>query len=107
MTRVMFTKKITFLLNLMEIKQENPVIDFTKRTSSEQMRLFKLGLSKCDGIHNVSRHQIGRAMDILFFTDEGKVGVPKLGYEYWHEEWKKLGGAEMISWDKGHFEVEV
>jgi peptidoglycan L-alanyl-D-glutamate endopeptidase CwlK len=34
------------------------------RTKEEQIKLFKEGKSKCDGINNISKHQTGDAMDI-------------------------------------------
>ena len=48
------------------------------RTQEEQMLLFTSGLSKCDGIEKLSKHQSGRALDFYAYVD---------------------GEA---SWDKGH-----
>jgi len=39
------------------------------RTISDQQELFKKGLSKCDGIKNVSKHQSGLAFDIFAYKD--------------------------------------
>jgi peptidoglycan L-alanyl-D-glutamate endopeptidase CwlK len=34
------------------------------RTEQEQAKLFKAGKSKCDGIKTISKHQLGKAIDI-------------------------------------------
>lgn len=42
------------------------------RTAKEQNKLFKRGLSRCDGYKNVSYHQPDRARDIAIIDDKGK-----------------------------------
>jgi hypothetical protein len=103
MNRIEFTDKISELLQQMVSEGESPIIDFAKRSTEEQARLFKAGLSKCDGVKIVSKHQVGRAMDILFIRD-GQIGEPVEGYQYWHDKWVEMGGAKMIEWDRNHFE---
>ncbi len=106
MTRVEFTKNICSLILEMIAQGERPLLDYVKRSDEEQLRLYDLGLSQCDGTHNVSQHQRGRAADIYFLSDDG-MGIedPLFGHEYWHEVWEThYGGKPMISWDQGHFE---
>ena len=104
MTRVEFTYNICQLLIEMFKADESPIIDYVKRSDEEQMHLYQEGKSKCDGIHNISKHQRGKAVDI-YFVDGNKLVEPKLGHEYWHKRWTETyGGQSMISWDKGHFE---
>ena len=111
MTRIEFTKQICQLILEMVDVGERPLMDFLKRSDEEQHRLFKLGLSKCDGYKITSQHQRGKALDIYFmndagyaFDENGEAIPPKKGWEYWHQEWEKAGGKVMLSWDKGHFE---
>lgn len=83
---------------------EHPILDFVKRSTEEQKRLFDLGLSKCDGTIIISAHQFGKAADICFVKD-GKLSDPVKGFDYWHQIWEsKYGGKSMIDWDKNHFE---
>jgi hypothetical protein len=103
MTRVEFTAKITMLLFLMIKEEEHPIGDWWLRTAEAQNALFKKGLSKCDGYEIQSKHQTGKALDI-YFIEDGQMVDPKKGYEYWHDEWEKMGGQKMIEWDKGHWE---
>jgi hypothetical protein len=92
---------------LLGIHSYKAAIDFGKRTPEEQKRLFDLGLSKCDGVNKISGHQIGRAFDILLFT-EGGVYVPewpKFMIERYHDRyWETMGGKNDIEWDENHFE---
>ena len=103
MTRIEFTRNICQLITEMIEQGEYPIIDFVKRSAEEQKRLYQAGLSKCDGIINVSQHQLGKAMDI-YFVEDGKLVTPKLGHQYWHNRWCDLGGDPMIEWDQGHYE---
>ena len=104
MNRIEFTQNIVALLHQMILMGEHPIIDFVKRSTEEQKRLFEAGLSKCDGEKVISQHQLGRAMDI-YFIENGKMVDPKGGWEHWHQVWESWGGAKMLDWDKGHFEV--
>jgi hypothetical protein len=116
MDRVDFTRKIAMLIIEMDRQEENPIIDFCKRSDEEQMRLYRIGrdgngnkigktVTDCDGINIESAHQSGKAVDILFLNDErNKLASPKKGYDYWHQVWENWGGKPMIEWDGGHFE---
>jgi hypothetical protein len=103
MDRVEFTENIVSLLHEMILMGEHPIIDFVKRSDQEQRRLFDAGLSKCDGVKNVSKHQTGSAMDI-YFVGEGGLEDPRMGFNHWHATWESFGGKKMIEWDKNHFE---
>ncbi len=112
MTRLEFTHNLSKLLLRMTNEGEYPILDYIKRSSEEQNRLFLAGLSKKDGYKKLSAHQIGKAADIYFIdiTDKDNDGVtqeltdPIKGHEYWHKIWESMGGRPMISWDKGHYE---
>ena len=105
MTRIEFSCNICQLIAEMFSVGENPIIDFVKRSTEEQKRLYDKGLSKCDGRIIVSQHQLGKAMDI-YFIEDGKLVDPKKGFDYWHKRWKDVyGGQAEISWDRGHFEA--
>jgi hypothetical protein len=112
MNRVEFTGAKTKLLQTMIDEGEQPLEDYLKRSNEEQNRLFKLGLSKCDGYKITSGHQRGKAEDIYFqdkvtglvFDKNGEAISPVKGWEYWHKKAEELGFKPMIEWDKGHFE---
>jgi len=105
MNRAEFTDKISQLLRMMIDFGERPLIDFVKRSAEEQRRLFDIHLSKCDGVVKVSRHQVGKAMDIYFLSEDGHDLVDSnYGLPYWHSRWDELGGNPMLTWDKNHFE---
>ena len=89
--------------------------DFMLRSAEEQNRLFKKGLSNCDGYKKKSGHQKGKAEDI-YFAINGKVDY---GYETpeaneyadrYHAQWVDMGGKPEIEsnhrgkWDRGHYE---
>ena len=42
------------------------------RTLEKQQEYFKKGASKCDGIKNRSKHQDGKAIDIMCYDKDGK-----------------------------------
>ena len=104
MTRTEFTFNISELIQAMFRLGEQPILDFCKRSKEEQKRLYDAKLSKCDGEKIISRHQLGLAADIYFVKD-GKLVDPIKGWEFWHDEWLRMGGRPIIQWDKGHFEV--
>jgi hypothetical protein len=90
----------------------SPVIDYALRSSEEQQRLFKQGLSKCDGVTKLSNHQRGLAADIYFvvtkpdgtiFTDYDFKETFDLAMKY-HDIWVEMGGNKVISWDLPHFD---
>lgn len=82
------------------------------RSTETQQRYFKEGSTKCDGIKNKSKHQLGRAIDVYY------VGWKK-GKED-QQKWKelidafKLAGKQLgiklefgydWGWDKPHIEL--
>jgi hypothetical protein len=114
MTRREFTAAITTLLREMIDAGDQPIIDYALRSQQEQQRLFIAGLSKCDGIDRMSKHQTGTAMDIYLVEtvkQDGKPDMVRICFEWsadkarkWHDRWVQLGGKELIVWDLGHFE---
>ena len=104
MNRKEFTKALAELLLLMVLRGEEPLLDYVKRSDEYQNILFEKGLSKCDGVNKISRHQRGCAADIYFADTDGNLVAPKRGWGYWHDIWCSLGGKKILSWDKGHFE---
>ena len=87
------------------------VIDYVLRSAQEQKRLFDTGKSECDGIHKISRHQLGKAADLYVIgVVDGKeklVDQMEVCPDAWRKvrlHWESLGGSVMIPWDKGHFE---
>ena len=103
MTRIEFTAALARLLSLMVAAGEFPALDYVKRSPEEQKLLFDRGLSKCDGVKILSRHQFGMAADIYFIRDNS-LRDPLQGFEHWHKVWEDFGGKPMIGFDKGHFE---
>ena len=106
MNRVEFTKQISQLINRMNSEGELPILDWVKRSTEEQSRMFRDKLSKCDGKTIVSQHQRGLAADIYFRdqTEPDRLVDPIHSRIYWHEIWETMGGKPMITWDQGHFE---
>ena len=100
-----FSRKIVlFLMEIIKAKQDF-IIDYVKRSNEEQQRLYLAGKSKCDGKIKISKHQIGKAMDIYFIDDKNKLTWSGKTYKHWHKVWqKKYSGTKMITWDQGHFE---
>jgi hypothetical protein len=107
MNRHEFSMLVVDLLLAMEADGLRPFIDFCKRSDEEQKRLYLQGLSKCDGIVKVSQHQFGKAVDIYFLGETGKLlEWSKVEADQWHEWWMDHGGEPGIPWDLGHFEVK-
>jgi hypothetical protein len=101
-----FTKAISLLLAEMYKDKVYPVLHYCYRSKEEQKRLFDAKLSKCDGKIKLSNHQRMLAADIYLTNESGKIvweWNKELADQY-HEVWERLGGAPMISWDRGHFE---
>jgi len=101
--RIELTQALSILLINMIFMGERPIVDYVKRHDATQKMLFDQGLSKCDGVTKVSRHQRGMAADI-YFVDGSRLVDPKMGHEYWHKRWEDMGGQPMIEWDCGHYE---
>lgn len=53
--------------------------DGGKRSDEDQIRIFKEGKSKCDGVTKKSKHQLGKAIDFLPFVN-GKVDMKSHNY---------------------------
>jgi len=105
MTRAEFTQKLTLLLLVMLLNGEKPILDYVKRSKEEQKRLYKKGLSKCDGVKKKSKHQFGKAADIYLLDKRGRIIWNKEKYQFYHKIWEKiLGGRKMLEWDIAHFE---
>ena len=105
--RAKFTTELASLLEYMVNEGDTPILDFVKRSTEEQGRLFAAGLSKCDGVKIISKHQVGLAADIYLLDEAGKLlDWNKVGdkADKYHDFWKQSGGAKIISWDIGHFE---
>ena len=120
MTRREFTENISLLLLEMVLDGDEPVIDYVLRSAEEQNRLYKKGVSGCDGYKKKSRHQYGKAMDIYLVKYNSK-GEPYVDYNWtdeekakkWHKRWRELGGDKMVTFtnrlghkieDRCHFE---
>lgn len=104
MNRIQFTNAISILIRQMIDAGENPILDYVLRSTEEQQRLFAAGKSKRDGVKNPSAHQSAKAADIYFIEGVAITEGIK-GHDYWHQEWVKLGGKPIISWDRGHYEI--
>ncbi len=89
-----------------------PVLDYVKRGEADQKALFDQGKSECDGVNKLSRHQLGKACDILIMKmtpgERDKVIDPMVEFpDLWRRiriVWEDCGGDRMIPWDKCHFE---
>ncbi len=107
--RDQFTRELASLLQYMLNEGDTPILDFVKRSTEEQARLFAAGLSKCDGVKIVSKHQSGLAADIYLLDMDGKLvnwnSVPEKSSKY-HAFWDSCScsGRMVIEWDRGHFE---
>lgn len=79
------------------------------RTADEQKKLFDAGKSNCDGTEKISKHQLGRAVDLVVMEDGKAVWDRNWKYEKLAEFWKGLGnrwGGDFKSLDDiYHFEV--
>ena len=53
--------------------------DGGKRSAEDQMRIYKSGNSKCDGVSKKSKHQLGKAIDFLPIVN-GKVDMRQHNY---------------------------
>ena len=80
MTRTEFTVLVSRLLTQMILDGLHPAIDYCKRSDHEQVYLFSqndpakhIWVTADDGVHHISDHQLGRAVDILLFNDVGEI----------------------------------
>lgn len=100
-----FTAALAELLRYIINEGDSPIVDFVKRSDAEQERLYRAGLSRCDGKTKISKHQTGEAADIYLLVD-GKLHDWNANdcWSKYHAFWEELGGKPVIEWDKGHFE---
>ena len=54
---------------LIKITKIDVGITYGIRTLEEQQAIFNNGKSQCDGVKNVSKHQIGQAVDFVCYKD--------------------------------------
>jgi len=103
--RVEFTEALGSLLQYMINEGDTPIVDFVKRSNEEQKRLFDAGLSKCDGVVKISKHQTGEAVDVYLLVG-GKLHDWNADdrWDKYHTFWEESGGRPVLEWDKGHFE---
>jgi peptidoglycan L-alanyl-D-glutamate endopeptidase CwlK len=94
-------------------------IDFSiiwgKRTLEEQQVCFINKKSNCDGVKKISKHQQGKAIDIMCYDEKGKGTWDVIYYRYINELFKQVAkelnisykwGGDFVSFcDAGHFEV--
>ena len=115
MNRREFSSLITKQFQFIESKlppEYYPVWDYLKRGEADQKMLFDQKRSECDGINKISRHQLGKAADILIMKitpgERDKVIDPMVEIpDIWRRirvVWEESGGDRMIPWDKNHFE---
>lgn len=107
---------------LMKESIKNSPHDFTiiegKRSLARQQQLYRQGRSepgkivtKCDGIYEMSGHQVGKAVDIAIY-DKGKnnYNVAKMWEVRKHIENKakelEIKLKEVIKWDLPHYEIK-
>lgn len=103
-----FSKMLIDLVSFMFANDDYPILDYLKRSTEEQKRLFDLKLSKCDGVKIRSKHQSGTAIDIYLAREDGTLKDWREGdkHIFYHDYWEMIGGAPLISWDCGHFEMK-
>ena len=71
------------------------------RTAEEQEKLFKEGKSGCDGKTRISKHQKGRARDIVIIDKNGNpIWDYITDYDVLGELWEQLGGKWGGRWFK-------
>ena len=101
-----FTHSLAILLIYITNEGDVPILDYVKRSEQEQKRLYEAGLSKCDGMRIVSKHQKGEAADLYLLKPDGSLHDWNSDdrWQKYHDFWAESGGAKVILWDKPHFE---
>ncbi|MFQ3578526.1 MAG: M15 family metallopeptidase [Bacteroidales bacterium] len=117
----------TRLVELMQQALAHSPVDFGiaymggLRTAHEQNELYRKGATKIDGYSKISKHQVGKAIDVLPYIN-GKPNTSNInayciiaGVVLAIAHLKGLdivwggtfgaGGAEWNGWDKPHFEI--
>jgi len=83
-----------------------------KRSAERQGELFSLGHSKCDGIVVVSEHQVGRAMDLVYWKNgnwdwSDEYMYKAMGYLIMHEFGEIIDWGYLLwGWDLPHFQLK-
>ena len=111
---LLISQQILFAAKLLQPLGMAIQLDWTMRSAYDQYRMFQAGRSKCDGTIKISRHQEGKAADLLLIGPNKKGTLdlldPRLVCpEVWGEirqNWRMLGGEDMLSWDPCHFEIK-
>ena len=103
------------LITFAELNEIRFILTSFDRTLEQQMEMYERGVSKCDGVSNVSRHQVWRAFDIAVLEHDGVVkykDIPEATlaqYKRLGRYWKSLGGTWggdwKSPWDIFHFEI--
>ena len=103
MRRTTFTTKLASLIRYANENGVEVLLDYVKRDTQTQYRLYLEGKSKCDGYERQSNHQFGKAAD-LYVIKDGAICWDEEPYHTLHNLWDRMGGRPRISWDLGHFE---
>jgi hypothetical protein len=111
------------LLNKIQEERIPYIVTSTIRTLEDQQDAFRRGVSKCDGIHIKSQHQLGRAIDICAVNEHGnpswdyakyadiyrriadigtELGLEN-GADWYPSEYEKIG----LGWDPPHHQYKA
>jgi len=109
--RLEFQSMFATLMHIADQAHIDVLIYYYHRSPQEQNRLYKKGLSKCDGYKKKSKHQYWLAIDLVPFKD-GKCqwrDYPELKFLGW--AWEMLGGVWGGRWkdpyDPYHFQYGI
>jgi len=78
-------EKTVQILNLIRYHNLPFKLFETYRTAKRQQKLFKKGHSKCDGIKKLSKHQLGKAVDFVYWDETLKKFRWDKEIEYWYK----------------------
>jgi len=99
--RINFEYNFAVLTLRAKVKNIRLITTSFLRTAPQQLKLFIQKRSNCDGYKSKSKHQLGRARDLLI--------IDKVGLEVWDhvpeydilgETWESLGGTWGGRWYK-------
>lgn len=90
-------------------------ISWGLRTKEQQKEMFDKGLSKCDGVKKISKHQLGLAIDVYAYVD-GKADYSVYWMDVIHVSFIKAslelkipitwGGSWTKFKDMPHYEIK-